>query len=501
MTSTLTEAKTQVKSGVLWLGTASLVAQVLDALSLFVVLLFLSREALGVATLAWSVAVIVESFNGLGIATAILQAQKLERDELDSVFWYALLAGVFFCIVTSVVAPVFATYYGDPRLTAMIIFSAVKLPLVSAALVPLQMLSRAMRFRDVAMIQTVSSLLSVLLKMGLAVAGCGAWALVIANTAFGVATLVGAFVCYPFLPKLRFDLRRIEPHIRYGLKICPQGILYQTLRNMDFLIVGRVLGSDTLGSYRVAFDLAMTPPLAVNQTVSRTALPVFSRMLDTPKSLAETFTWMQRGLVLATLPITLFLSFGAKDLLALVGSGRWVAAAPVLIVLSWASIPRVVAQLYPELYKSVGRPGLATASMLLTFVLLVGGFFLSLFVMGTGYGALPIAWTWLLVYPLIVVVFHHVATRLVPFSPREYLLAFRHPFFAAVLATVPALLLSQGREFLPRTFWVSLVFCVLLAASILCVFWQYGQRVMGVSLKQLLGGKASRADPDATAAQ
>ena len=60
--------------GLLWLGTSNLLSKVLDALSAIFVLRFLSKEELGLATLAWATTTLVESFNGLGIGGALIQS-------------------------------------------------------------------------------------------------------------------------------------------------------------------------------------------------------------------------------------------------------------------------------------------------------------------------------------------------------------------------------------------------------------------------------------------
>ncbi len=482
------DPKSQVRTGVLWLGSASLVAQILDALGLIVVLMFLSREDMGVATLSWSVAVIVEALNGLGTGAALLQSKRVERADLDAVFSYAVGTALIFALIAALLSPFIAASYREPSLAPMLVVSVLKLPLVSAALVPLQMLNRELRFRDVALIQTASTILSLLLKIALAVFGLRAWALVIANTSYGLFTLIGAFILYPMLPRPTLDFARIRELIVYGLRLSVHSVLYHTMRNADFLIVGHVLGSGPLGLYRVAFDIAMTPPLAIQQTVSRTAFPVFSRLTDDPPLLAQTFTWMQRGLGLVAVPIALFLTFGAHDLLALVAEGRWVEAAPALIVLSWAAVPRTLAQLYPELYKAAGRPGLAVQGTLFTFALLVSGFAAGLYGFGQRFGVLPVAFTWLLGYPLILVVLLLLAQKVAPLRGRDYLSPFRHPLLAGLLATCLAAPLAWLRSLLGESVLLSLGHLVMLAGVILGAFFWYTRRVLHMSPKELLGG-------------
>ncbi len=487
------DPRQHLRSGMFWLGSANLIAQVLDVVSLIAILAYLTEGDIGLATLSWSLAVVLEAFNGMGIGASLLQSPRIDRDELDSIFWYATLLSCLLCVLMALGAPWIADYYDSPQLTSMIIVSALKLPIVSAALVPLQLLNRSLRFKDIGVIQTSSTLLSSIVKIVLAASGMGAWALVIANTAHGAFTLVGALLRQPFLPRLYFSWTRLKKHAIFGYKVAASGILTQSYRNADFLIVGKVFGTGVLGLYRVAFDIAMTPALTVLTPVNRTAFPVFSRLQEDRAGLARAFTWMQQSLAYLAVPVAIFLTFAGRDILGLFHEGRWVPVAPVLAVLAWAAVPRCLGHVFPELFKAVARPGLAFQYAVLTLVVLVGGILAVVGLFGASYGLMPIALVWLVAYLLIVLVLLALTTRLVPLTVSEYFKAFQHPVQAGAACLVVAALLSWARSALPDSPWVVWPYLLVLAAGILGAVWIYLRAVLGLGLADLLGRRASRA--------
>ena len=85
----MNEPNSNIKQGFLWLGTANIAAQIFDVISSVLILIFLSKTEIGLATLAWSFAVIVESFNGLGVGTSMLQKKDLPQKEVNSLFWFS----------------------------------------------------------------------------------------------------------------------------------------------------------------------------------------------------------------------------------------------------------------------------------------------------------------------------------------------------------------------------------------------------------------------------
>jgi O-antigen/teichoic acid export membrane protein len=137
MSSAETEATGQIKRGFVWLGAASLVTRVLDAVFTLGVLWLVSREQLGLATLAWSIGVFIEAFNGLGIGTALIQKAEIEEGVLSDAFWYSLAVALTLIGAVWIAAPWLASIWDNGALTPLIRASATKLLFVGAALVPL----------------------------------------------------------------------------------------------------------------------------------------------------------------------------------------------------------------------------------------------------------------------------------------------------------------------------------------------------------------------------
>ena len=66
-----------------WAG-ATIIAKVIDFSTILAVLLFLTKEQVGVASLVVSIAMVVEAFDGLGTGEALVQAQSVSRLQLDT---------------------------------------------------------------------------------------------------------------------------------------------------------------------------------------------------------------------------------------------------------------------------------------------------------------------------------------------------------------------------------------------------------------------------------
>ncbi|HEX6245116.1 MAG TPA: oligosaccharide flippase family protein [Polyangiales bacterium] len=410
------EGHSSIRRGFLWLGAASVVARVLDTSSVLVVMWFVSREQIGLATLAWSVAVFLEAMNGLGLNAALLQTKDITDERLTAAFWYIM--GIATVVITLVCASagLLAGWYGEPLLGPMLMVAVTKLWFVGAALIPLNQLNRATQFERIAAVSTVATLCSGLLTCALAVLGFQAWSLVIGQASHGLFTCIGANLAHPFRPRgaPRFELIRGE--IKFGIKAASASIIYNFYRNADYYLIGRLLGAGAVGVYRVAFDVAMQPTIAVLTVVNRSALPVYARLSEDLSALRSAFLWTLKSLGLLLAPVTAVLVFYADDLLRWVNKGQWLDAAPMVRWLALAAFLRSIAQTFPQLFYALKRPSLALFDSLLTMMLLIGLLFLMLLVWGPTLGPLPATWAWAALAPISFIVLSAITRSLIPVS-------------------------------------------------------------------------------------
>jgi O-antigen/teichoic acid export membrane protein len=354
----------------LWLGSASFASKIIDALSLIIVLRFLTREELGTATLAWSITTFVESFNGMGINAAVVQRAKLGDDDVASAHWYAVTTSIAFMLLVCVLAPPLSQLYGAPELSPMVQLSSCKLLFVGLANVPLALLSRGLKFRTLGAVASGATLFSATLTIVLAAAGAGAWAPLLGNTAHGLFQFVGVCVFAPLWPRFSMSLSRLRPMIGPGLNVAAGSALSQLTRNLDYFVVGHIAGLATLGTYRVAFDLAMAPTLAILQVMGRSALPVYSRLAGDVDALTKALAWTVRNTALLALGPLLLVFFEGESVFLLLGKGADPGLVPVLRCLCVAALLRTLVQPYPHLLVAWGRAGRGLLEAVLTTVLL-----------------------------------------------------------------------------------------------------------------------------------
>lgn len=365
-----------------WLGSASALSKIVDLGAIVLVLRFVSASDVGSASAAWTVTTLMEPFASLGVGFALITARRLDRLSIDTASWLALLGGLLSAATVALTAPFWASVFGAKSLTPLIALSGLKLIPIALATVPQQRLARALKHRELAASNAAATLLSAASRVIFAIQGLGAWAFVLSQIAYAVALAAAVWWIVPARPRLRFSKRIAKDFLALGLPSSAATAVGLFSRNLDMLFVSRWFGITALGLYRVAFDLAVAPMIAIGDVIARSAAPTLRRLLRDPVRLRETFYYAVKLSVLICLPLAVFIATMAPALLTLAKDPTFVAAAPTARVLVAAALLLVVFGLFGPLAQAVGHPELGLWSNLELFVLLATSLWVCLSLFG-----------------------------------------------------------------------------------------------------------------------
>ncbi len=441
-----------LRRGFSWLASATVIAKIVDLATLLVVLLFLSKPQVGAAALVISIGTVVEAFDGLGTREALVQARAVSRMQLDTLFWLITGAASFVGVLVLLAAPLLAGFYGVAGMATYLLAVAAKQPIVAAAVIPLALMNRDLQYERIAVVNVCATFGAALTRLGLAVSGAGIWALVAGNCASGLYILVGAQLARPFRPRFRFRMAEIAPLMHFGMRAVTSGFLEQSLKNVDYLLIGWLYGPAQLAVYGVALTVAMEPATAVGTLINRTALPVFVRASPVKEQLGESLLWSLRALALLVVPMMAASMLAARPLTALLHDGQgnsYAAAALPLELLAVAALLRVTSQLLYPFAIAIGLPALAARFSAVTLLLLITGILLAGLHFPAPAGLVAVSAVWVAIYPFLLLWEVHYLRRHWNIRARALARTFILPSIGAVALTgivAAARLLARGSD-------------------------------------------------------
>jgi PST family polysaccharide transporter len=325
------------------------------ALGVFIARILAPKD-FGVFAVALVVHTIVLSVGELGVSAALIRDVEDTRVRAaPTVATIALACGSFLGLVIALSSGGLAELLGSPKAATAIAVMAINLPLSGLGAVPAALLRRDFRMDRLFVADTANLVVSSIVVVVLAIAGWGPLALAWSWVLGQVATTVLLLTYRPgrFWPGWnRHEARRL---LAFGLPLAGANIIAYSVLNVDYVVVGRVLGATLLGFYVLAFNMSGWPMNVFGSIIRSVSLPGFSRLQRHGESMPDRFGDGLRLVGMICFPVCLVLGALARPLVETVYGMRWSPAADALIGLSLLGAARIVIELTGDFLITLGR--------------------------------------------------------------------------------------------------------------------------------------------------
>ena len=344
--------------GVFWSGISQWGRLGLTLLTTIVLVRLLPPESFGLLAMCTVFTGFFASVGDLGLGSALVQAEAPSADDLNSAFWVSAGIGVCACLLFVAIAPLIAAFYRVGELAPVLRWLSTGLAASSLGVVHQAVLTRAMDFRKIAIVELTGSALGGTLGIAAAVSGAGVYSLVIQSVAGAVCVMTGYWVAASWRPDARFAGFRRGGLVRYGTHLVGFNAVNYVARNADYLLVGKFLGAEQLGYYSLAYRLMMFPLQNISSVLGRVLLPAFSAIQRDDARMRDAFMRLSRYVALVTFPLMLGVLVTARELVVVVFGVQWQPAVPVVQILACVGLLQSIGTNTGTLFMAKGRTDL-----------------------------------------------------------------------------------------------------------------------------------------------
>lgn len=308
----------------------------------FVVTMVLARllapEDFGIIALLSFFTTLSITFAQSGLTMGLVQRQDTSRDEESTVFWWNLAIAVIFSVVLVGVGPALADFYGHAILRPLMWIAAAQVIFSALGAVQIALLTRSLGFDQLTKVGIVSSVLSAVAAIGVAVMGGGIWALAAQIVVFSAVNTAGMWVVSPWRPSRHWHFRTGRSLFNFGTWVSIGSLLEVLYTQGSSLLIGKLYGVRDLGFYNRGASTQLLPSSILSQIVSRIALPLFSSRAADPDALRRGLK-MSIGLaMMLNLPTMAALAILAPEVVVVLFGAKWLPAAPILSILAIGGI-------------------------------------------------------------------------------------------------------------------------------------------------------------------
>jgi O-antigen/teichoic acid export membrane protein len=330
--------KQQTLSGAKWLLGANLLQKAIQLCATIILARILGPADFGLVALAFVTIDALGLFKSMGFDSALIQRNTDVARAANTAFLIVPSSSVLLYVLLFFLSPSIAGFLNNQALVPVIRALGLTFVMSGFVKVPSALLDKSMQFRKVAVAETIATVVFSISAITMASLRWGIWSLIIA---FILKTLVQSILIFIFAkwrPILEYDKTIALEMFHFG-KFLFLGSLFWFIRsNLDNILAGKLLGVTALGLYAIAFNISNFGADFLSNRLNRVIFPAFSKLNADLDALRAAFLKTTRMICMVAFPFSAILAILSHELLLIVYGTKWLAAAPVLIILAFAGL-------------------------------------------------------------------------------------------------------------------------------------------------------------------
>lgn len=290
-----------------------------------------------------------------GFASSLIQRKNTTKEDESTIFYWNIILSVLLYVLLFISAPSIAFFYDVPKLEIVLQVQGIMLLLNAFGVVQLSLLRKDLKFKQLAIINTISALLSVVIALGLAFCGYGIWALVWQQICQNFFATILAWFYSSWRPTWQFSISSLGSMFQYGSFLLLSNLLNTFCENLQGLIIGKQFSSMSMGYYSQAKKLEEVPTMSISQVVSQVTFPVFSKIQEEKNKLYIAVRQSLLAMNFINIPLMALLIVVAKPLVILLLSEKWLPCVPLFQILCVAGLVNCAQSVNYQVVVAVGR--------------------------------------------------------------------------------------------------------------------------------------------------
>lgn len=345
----------RVSSSLKWAFAGQLVFRIGNMATNIALARILTEGEIGVFAVASTILLTLLNLNDMGLVWGLVRHQgPINRLAQSAVTLAMAFSGAVALVMVGFSGPL-AGLFGGRAASALVQVLALTVLFDALASVPNAILVRELREKERAVIDLGSLLVQIPVSIGFALSGAGAWSLVWGRIAGSSTATVLAMRAIGYIPRPGWDREDARGLMKFGVPLAMGGLISFGILNLDYLVVGNILGADQLGVYWVAFNVSFWPVVFIQTAARRVTISTFAKVQDDIERLRAGFATAIELMMLLAIPTSLGLAIFSREVVVTLYGERWEAGAVPLRFLALTGLVRLVAMLMRDMITARGH--------------------------------------------------------------------------------------------------------------------------------------------------
>ncbi len=426
--------KKQAISGIKWTSLSSVFNLIIQLTQLAILAHILSPKDFGLMAIVVVVIGLSRIFMDAGISNAIIYKQAITNKQLSTLYWLNILAGILIFLLIVLFSPLIAKFYKEPELVKLLVYTSLSFLIQPFGQQYMIILKKYLKFNIIAKFEIISRFFSFIIAVIFALLNFRVYALVLAHLSYVcLSSLLFFFQGLKYhKPLFYFNIKEIKDIINFGAFQIGERTINYINSQFDIILIGKLLGPETLGVYTIAKNLIMKPAQFINPVITNVTFPIMAQIQDNILKLKQIYLKTILYLSSVNFPIYIALAILAEPIILIFFGDKWIDAIIVLRILAFYGLIRSFGGPVGSLLLAKGR---ADLGFYWNLVLLL---FIPLFIYsGSFYGITGIAFSLLILqFILIIPNWKFLINKIIKVKLYEYLKYILLPFYISLLSGI-----------------------------------------------------------------
>lgn len=423
-----TNIKTRTFKGFFWSANSKFSIQIFNLIITAILARLLSPEDFGTVGMSLIFIGLVSMINETGLSSAIIQKANITGSHLNTAFWTNVATGIMLFLASIFISPIISDFFKNDNVELIIIISSIGFLISPLTMIHRSLLVKNLEFKKLAATEITGSALSGIIAVYMAISGFGLWSLVARYLMNDFLVVSLTALLYPWKPSIHFSKKSFLDLFGFGVNIMGANFLGYFRQNLDYIIVGRLMGAELLGYYTLAYTLAIYPIRKIGPIITRVMFPVFSLMKDDNELYKKSYLKLISFLCTITIPTMFGLVSISREFVILIYGEKWAFSILPLQILCLLGIVNALSPSAVTIFNSKGVPEIEFKLSLIklpitAFALIIGSFF----------GIVGVATAMTIISIIYYIVTQKIVLSLINLSWKEYISSIKVPLIASFL--------------------------------------------------------------------
>lgn len=418
----------QAGHGVMWSYITFVTGKVMVFISTVILARLLTPEDFGLVGLASVLAGYLGTLHTFGVGEAFIQSKFGSEESANATFVLSVASGILLFLISVIITPLVVMFFREPQIRVIFPVLAFTFVLTGVTTIHDALLVKELKFQKRLFPTFVQYISKGITSIVLALMGFGAWAIVWGVIIGTFAKSITLMIVSPWKPTRAWDSKVTRDIFKFGNQMVLQNVFGALEDNIDYLIVGRRLGTTDLGLYSVGYRTPELAIISLPSVVSSVAYPAYAKLQDSLVELQNSVRKTVQLISWVSIPAGVGLAMISSAFILTFYTEKWAAAIPVMQLLSLYAMFYTLSYNFGDAYKAMGRPDILNKISISTIVFVI----LALWI-GSYYGIVGVAWAHLLRVVALLGIQIVIVSRILDIPSRDILNAIFKPALCAAL--------------------------------------------------------------------